>query len=265
MDTKEPASGSSKPFLEVSSEPDRPLPFGYKMGWFAVSTDDAALVARLLDLEDVRVANWQTGLKRAIHMDPFSNDSRRTVFLTPPLDGWILVAAGSLPYPTELSGTDAEFDAIPKRFDNLMLRLTSHFDDVQYFASHRGSGFVSWTRRTEWMYRSFTFGDGWVYLNRGEQTKEERDLGMPDLTGMGQQAATNEIFRLLEERSAQEDALCQTGLSHKEASQRIGHSAAPSEEDVTDLAGLWSVDPCQIEERFQAKSTGLLGVLKLDR
>lgn len=34
MDTKEPASGSSKPFLEVSSEPDRPLPFGYKKGHF---------------------------------------------------------------------------------------------------------------------------------------------------------------------------------------------------------------------------------------
>lgn len=34
MDTKEPAPGSSKPFLEVSSEPDRPLLFGDKKGHF---------------------------------------------------------------------------------------------------------------------------------------------------------------------------------------------------------------------------------------
>jgi len=250
--------------LEASAEPDHPLAFGYKVGWFAVATEDAALVARVLGLVGVQVANWQTGLKMAVKIDPFSRNLDRKVFLTPPLNGWVLVVGGALPYPTELSDTDANFNAITNRFDNLMLRLSSHFPEVQYSASHRVSDFVTWTRRTERLYRSFTYADGWVYLNRGSQTKEERALGMPGLTGMGQQAATDEIFRLLEKQQAEEDALCNLDLSRKEAIQCLRRSPMPSEKNVTELAGLWSLDPSQIEERFHDPSTGLLGELRFD-
>lgn len=264
MSVHKPAPGLSEERLEVSDEPDLPQPFGYKVGWFAVSTNDAALVARVLGLIDVKVANWETGMKVALHRAPSSDEPRRTVFLTPPLDGWVLVVAAGLPYPTELSGTDKSFDAIPRRFNSLVLRLASRFDDVQHFASHRVSGFASWTRCTGGVYRSFSFGDGWVFLNRGSQSKEERDLGLPDLTGMCQQAATAEIFRLVEVQSEQEAAWRQKGLSHKDASLRVGRSAIPGEDDVTDLAGLWSLDPSRLDEKFQQKSTGLIGVVYLD-
>lgn len=260
-----PPAGPPMPALLVSTEPDLPQAFGFKVGWFSVRSDDAALVARVLCLEAVQVANWTTGLKAACTSDPYSDSPRRRVFVTPPLAGWVLVVGASLPYPVQADGSNAELEQIARRFDALMLRLASNFDEVQHFASHRVSSFVTWTWRTERTYRSFTYGDGWVYINRGAQTKAERELGLSDLTGMDLGSATEAISNRLVEEQAQTDALRDSGLSLKEAMQLVGRNAMPDETHVADLAGRWSIDPTGIADRFQEKSTGLLGVLNLDR
>ncbi len=260
-----PAVGAPMPALLVSTEPDVPQAFGFKVGWFAVRSDDAALVARVLGLEAVQVANWTTGLKAACTSDPYSDSPRRRVFVTPPLAGWVLVVGASLPYPVQADGSNAELEQIARRFDALMLRLASNFDEVQHFASHRVSSFVTWTRRTERTYRSFTYGDGGVYINRGAQTKAERELGLSDLTGMDLGTATEALSNRLAEEQMQTDALQESGMSLTEAMHRVGRNAMPSETHVTDLAGRWSIDPTRIEDRFHEKSTGLLGVLNLDR
>jgi len=260
-----PAVGRPMPALLVSAEPDLPQAFGFKVGWFAVRSDDAALIARVMGLEAVQVANWKTGLKAACKSDPYSDSPRRSVFVTPPLDGWVLVVGASLPYPVQSDGSNAELDQIARRFDALMLRLASNFDEVQHFASHRVSGFVTWTWRTERTYRSFTYGDGWVYINRGAQTKAERELGLSDLTGMDLGYATEAISSRLAEEQAQTDALRDAGVGLQEAMRRVGRNAMPDENHVVDLAGRWSIDPTRIEDQFLEKSTGLLGVLNLDR
>lgn len=260
-----PPAGPPMLALLVSTEPDLPKAFGYKVGWFAVQSEDAALVARVLGLEAVQVANWKSGVKAAFTSDPYAESPLIRVFVTPPLDGWVLVVGASLPYPVQSEGSNAGLAQIARRFDALMLRLASHFDEVQHFASHRVSSFVSWTRRTERTYRSFTYGDGWVYINRGAQTTAERELGLSDLTGMDLGASTEALSNRLAEEQAQTDALQASGMSPKEATQRVGRNAMPNETHVTDLAGRWSIDPTGIADRFQEKSTGLLGVLNLDR
>lgn len=263
----QPAStwGAPMPALLVSTEPDLPRLFGGRVGWFAVVSDDMALVARVLGLGAIQVANWKSGLKVACTPQPPSESPNRRVFVTPPLDGWVLVVGASLPYPVEADGSNNELERIARRFDALMLRLASHFDQVQHFASYRTSNFVTWTRRTERTYRSFTYGDGCVYLNRGAQTKAERERGLPDLTGMDLGSANQALFQLLADEQAKKDALLDSGLSLHEAMQRVGRSAMPDESHVAELAGLWSLDPARIEERFHAKSTGLLGLLNLDQ
>lgn len=260
-----PPAGQLRPALLVSTEPDLPQPFWGRVGWFAVLSDDMALVARVLGLGAVQVANWNSGLKAACERQPASENPNRRVFVTPPLNGWVLVVGASLPYSVEADGSNDELKRIARRFDALMLRLASHFDQVQHFASQRTSGFVTWSRRTERTYRSFTYGDGWVYINRGAQTTAERELGMPDLTGMDLGSATEALFRLLGEEQAQKDALLVSGVDLQEAMRRVGRSAMPDENHVADIAGLWSIDPNRMDERFHEKRTGLFGVLNLDR
>jgi hypothetical protein len=251
---------------DISSEPDFPISFGYKAGWFAVRSDDAALVGRVLGLADAHVANWRTGLDAVWHAGSSAVWSSKSigeiqkyrVFITPPLDGWVLVVSNNLPYPVKSEGASLELAHLARRFEELLSRLASHFDNVQYFASHRVSDFVTWTLLTERTFRSFTWGGAWVYINRGMQTKAEMDLGFPNLTGLDCQIATNEIFRLLGES---QDAPAETSSTSVDVGGVKRNSPMPSEVDVTDLAARWSIDPTCIQENFQEKSTGLLGWL----
>lgn len=250
--------------VRVSADPDLPRAFGYKVGWFAVSTSDAALVARVLGLEGTQDANWETGLNAVYASSLAPKESGCRVFLTPPLDGWVLVVGTALPYPVDADGANPELQKMANEFGNLLLRLASHFDDVQHFGNHRVSDFVTWTRRTPRSNRSFTYGDGCVYCNREAQTNTERELGFADLSGLASADAVQVLFRLLGEQQEKHESLRKSGLTFQEASKRVGRSPMPDETDVTDLAAAWSIDPTLIEERFREKSAGTLGLLRLD-
>ena len=87
--TESPRRSDAAPAsLVVDATPDRPIPFGYKEGWLSVRSDDAEAVARALGLQGVVRSNW------ASRLDP-GNRRLGAVFLTPPVDGWTLVATGS--------------------------------------------------------------------------------------------------------------------------------------------------------------------------
>ena len=94
----------------------------------------------------------------------------------PPVSGWVLVVSSSLPYHT----IETHYD-IGKRFDVLFSRLMQRFDDVQFFGSHRGVGFVTWARALNGKpMRIFAFGEADVVANVGEQTPEETKLTFLD-------------------------------------------------------------------------------------
>jgi hypothetical protein len=140
---------------------DQPLPFGYKVAWLAVDTEDTAAVAAALGLRDVGQATWADGLDAAY---------RSSVFVTPPLGQWTL-AVGTALFPPNHA------DEFVKP---LLERLSHEFGDAQYFCTHRDVELHIWARARK---GRLMRGYGWLGKNgrilwdEGAPTRDERDLG----------------------------------------------------------------------------------------
>jgi hypothetical protein len=233
--------------------PDMPEPFGYKVSWFAIKTSDPAAVIDALELGEAVPANWASGLAAA-----YERESDSWMFVSPPVDGWVFAVSPWLPYPTVETHHD-----IGRKFDAMFSRLMSRFDDVQFFGSYRVSDFSAWARALKGKpVRIFAYSgsDSEVLMNFGEQTSGEAKLGLVDLTGLLPTEANNKMSDVAAEQDAEEERLVASGLSFDEAHEKAypnGRHAFPDENDVVELAGLWSVDPALLSDRDDPLSLGL--------
>jgi hypothetical protein len=112
--------------------------------------------------------------------------------------------------------------------------------------------------------RIFAYADGQVLMNFGDQTLEEAKLGFANLTGLSPDDAEEEIFRIAEEQDAEEETLVAGGLSRSDAQAEIrqnGRRAFPNEDDVVELAALWSLDPGQLSDQDHQLGLGLAAPL----
>jgi hypothetical protein len=241
----------------LDQTPDLPQPFGYKVSWFAVRTDDATKVIDALGLAEAAPANWASGLAMA---DRYSREGNSWLFVSPPVNGWVFAVSSSLPYPI-----GETHDDVGRKFDALLSRLMARFDDVQFFGSYRVTGFCAWARALNGKpERMFAYNDGQVLTNFGDQTPDEAKLGFPDLSGLSLPDADDKIFAVAEEQSAEEERLVAAGISWEEALAKIGRSALPDEEDVVELAALWSIDPTQLSDQDHQPGLGFVARLPED-
>lgn len=129
-----------------SLTPDTPIPFGYKTGWLCIRSDDPERVMEVLDVQDKRICNWSVGLEKA--------GENETVFVSPVLNGFILVIGVLEPRPEQLK------------------QWAAGFSELQYFGTHRVVDYHSWAR-----YQDGVLVRGYTFLGEaGEVTWEE---GMP--------------------------------------------------------------------------------------
>ncbi len=145
-------------------EPDTPVPFGYKCAWLAIKTEDPQAVIEALGLQNVRESGWQKGVAAAYGGE---------VFVTPPLNGWVLAASISLPEITDKTR--------PDQLSPLVKSLGKRFPDVQYFGTHRVVEYHGWLRATdgEIVRRYAYLGEcGETLSDEGQQTDEETKLGL---------------------------------------------------------------------------------------
>lgn len=208
--------------LEFDATPDKPVGFGIKTLWLAVRSSDSAAVASSLGLEEVVPCNWSSGYKTIYSY------SENQVFVTPPIDGWVLAAGWAMPDPSD-----------PARLPvwrGLMTRLSETFGETQFFANHRVSSYTAWSRYVNGReVRLFARADDPIF-DLGELTPEEHDLGLH--------------FFDPDSSEAEEESYWQrTDLKD------------PEEEDVLALAGRWSVNPGAFEDRDLPPSAGLAGRL----
>jgi hypothetical protein len=204
---------------EVDDTPDSPSMFGYKISWLAVPSEDIERVFRVLEQADARFdgrelrrCNWRSGLARI-----FANFRNPEVFISPPVDGWILVANWQ---PSDETSLDS--------FKPILERLSAEFGRAFLFGSHRVVSFVMWAVAEDGeLKRGLVESDGTTYVDVGERLSAEEDLGL---------LSYDELDELLETAADQgdEDAL---------------YSRLADERTVLDLAALWSIDPSTLDER----------------
>lgn len=205
--------------IRLADTPDRPHAFGRDMAWLAIRSEDTAAIGAALGLSRMRPANWGSGV--AAIYDPEISDG--LVFITPPIKGWTLVAAESLPIPAGESFID--------KMTPLLRHLAIEFPAVQCFASFPIIDVYGWVRFEKGRRsRAFAVGDGGVIWNNGKISPEERQLGLSFIE-----------IRGIRER-------------HGDLGGEL--QLYPTEEHVFAIAASWSVNPMAIESLRTPSSVG---------
>lgn len=191
----------------TSNAPDTPISFGYKMNWLAIKNTDAKLVADELAADKkVYVTNWHKGVEGAY---------AGATFVSPPVDGWVLVVNPGFVDPT------ANYDK------EALVRLSQKFDEVHLYGTHRVSSAAVWTKFTYGiMLRAVSIGDYELYTEVGTATSEE--------------------LQLIEEAKATRSA---EDIEHLDEQTYI--TLLTDEEWVMKLAAMWSINPTALDERIE--------------
>jgi hypothetical protein len=210
------ARASTSPQSAVDS-PATPVSFAYKTAWFAVKSNDSEAVARALGLKRLRPASWKAGIDSAY------DDDQSSVFVTPPIHGWVLVVGRKL-----LS--------LPPNEGTVLLSLSRQFAEAQFFATMRISDAYMWERAQNGeLVCSFDSGDGEIHRH-GNARAVEKELDLRFFDDESPDAKTPGYY--------DRDDL-----------------TFPDQKDVLKVAALWSVDPSQLDREKGLASTVILGSL----
>lgn len=208
--------------IVYAAEPDRPLAFGYQMGWLAIRTRDTERVVERLSLTETLSANWDNGLG-TVYSD---TEGGSAVFVSPPINGWTFVVGLALPQPLGKAFVDK---SIP-----LLLDLGSQFIEVQYYLAYPSLDCFAWARVIDGrIVRAYAINDEGVVWNKGKPSKEEKALGI-------------KLYEMRGVRKRKGDAEGELVLY-------------PTEQHVMQLAGKWSVDPTRLETVMVSPAHGVIG------
>jgi hypothetical protein len=184
--------------------------FGYKTSWLAVRNRTCAEVADALSLQSRAELDWADGTDRAYEYG---------VYVAAPLRGWVLAHGRR--------HLTAYGDASEPGFPDWLEQLSRALGEVQFFATDRISEYHAWARARDGdLLRGYCYvGErNEVALFRGDPTADERELGI----------GTRQTDPDCERWSDDEwDAWSDT---------------TPSEGDVMEMAGRWSIDPSTIDD-----------------
>lgn len=148
--------------------PDLPQPFGYKLGWLCIKGKTPEEIISILGLKNAQAANWESGLD-AVYEDMFSK-----VFVSPVINGYVL-AVGYVPFGV-MKSVEQELKALDK--------IAAQVDEMTCFTTQRTVDIHVWAK---YVAGKLIRGYGWIgesgdiYLNRGEITPEEINLGFTNL------------------------------------------------------------------------------------
>ena len=192
---------------KIDTTPDAPVNFGYKNSWLAIRASNAEDVIRSVSIDNVQSANWRTGFIAAYNGH---------AFVSPPVDGWVLVVSDRLP------GLGHEPDT--EEWISLMRSLSEKHGDVQYFGTHRVVGYHAWSRFVDGReQRAFAYSgeSGETLVDRGARTAGETELGYNYFDPNCPEAKSNAYW--------EREDLCY-----------------PDEEHVMEIAGKWSINPMSL-------------------
>jgi hypothetical protein len=152
--------------------PDRPVIFGYKQIWLAISATAPQVVADAIGLIDARTSTWKEGIERSYEQG-YDREQRQfrewqEIFVSPPVLSWILAVGGIGALPNA---------CLPEWLPWLR-NLSALLGHVQSFGTHRVSSAAYWAKaRDGRIIRACGYMDGRTLVNEGDLTPEEIALG----------------------------------------------------------------------------------------
>lgn len=166
--------------LRHRESPRRPHPlrnylFERPGRWLAIRSGSSRAVQVALGLADGLPCSWDEGLVEA-------RDSK--LFISPPVDGWVLVVGSSLPDPAD--DPDVAF--------HFLRRISRELGHVQYYGVHRVLHHHAWAIVDSGeVFRAYAWADE-VLWNQGLITAAERDLKLVCLAYASRPEQGTEVF-----------------------------------------------------------------------
>src|SRR5436190_18139850 len=183
--------------------------------WLAVKSNNPHAVQKALGLHNPTPCSWTEGMARV---------SEQKLFVSPPVNGWVLVVGSLLPDSSE--DVDACF-----RF---LQRLSRELGEVQFFSVNRAVGHHAWAHFERGRaVRGYAWA-GETLWNQGRKTWAERKLGLRCFDYCEGDARNN---------FAQPER------------NRV------NVENLFVLAALWSLDPSSIDDSALTDVLGIAGDL----
>jgi hypothetical protein len=229
---------------KFSSVPDMPVNFGYKCSWLSVRTFDQKGLGLALSFKNLQPINWKEGVDKGydyidtkkLDMALSSKNFKKAVdkavsskiFISPPIDGWMLAICGKIPLVDHSSE-----DIFIKDLKSILIKLSSELGEAQYFASNRVSSYYCWCcAKNGRINRLYYYSDG-TMLCEGEPIGLEKELKLLKPSDLDPE---NDVD--LDDESI----------------------AWPDEELVLKIAGSWSINPATLSDRKDLQpSAGLYG------
>lgn len=179
--------------------------------WLAIRSRNLDVVQSALGLDNPKPCSWTEGLS-----------SDRRLFVSPPLQGWILVMGSGLPDPSD--DVDACF-----RF---LMELSRRVGHVQLFKADATLMHHAWARvEAGRVVRAYGWAGGTVW-NQGMKTHAESELGLKCF-GYGE--------------------------GPRPADWSFNELISANVEKVPLLAARWSLNPSDIDARVMERSRGVTG------
>jgi len=183
--------------------------------WLAVRSGNPYVVQAALGLHKPTPCSWEEGLSAA---------QESKLFISPPINGWILVIGSRLPDPSD--DVDACFQ--------FLTALSRKIGQVQFFSLNRVVNHHAWVQmQNGQVFRGYAWAGKTVW-NQGRKTAAETELGLRCYEYAQTPAPTP---------FSQPDPLHQ------------------NTERVYQLARRWSIDPAAVDLRRVRESPGITGEL----
>lgn len=191
---------------------------GPNMSWLVVGTDDVNRLISTLGLIDMQRCTWNAGVS-AIYR---GRKADKSIFVTSPVHGWVLVAGVSLPQPLGSSFVD--------KTSPLLLELSETFGEAQYFSTFPEFDHYAWFKAINGrIVRGFATSDQGEICNLGRVTAAEQLLGL-------------KFFEL-------------RGVDERSGDAGGAMMLSPTQSQVLQLAARWSTDPTRLADSFAQLET----------
>lgn len=199
---------------------DKPINFGYKNIWIAVKTDNKQRIAEILGIGEIKLSNWEHGLKATYNDD---------CFITPRIGYWTLVVGINV---IDAAGTLDGVIELEKKLN----KLSTEFGEAQSFGTYRVDEYHHWIKsingKTARVY-AYSGASGETFKNFGKLTPPEQGLNL--FNSLSKEAESDKYWEREDLDYADEDL-------------------------VMKIAGNWSINPSKLTERTDiADELGIVG------
>lgn len=200
-------------YLE-NNNPQTPIDFGIKTVWIAIKAKNSCEVAQYIELDNQKEVNWIEGTIRAYEGD---------IFITPNLNGWIIIHGWGLPTPDSKFGSDETVA--------LLNYLSGKFEEAYLFGNHRVSSVAFWGKSLKGkLKRLYVVADGTGKVI-GEPNSLELKWNLIDLSENKPNPNKDEWDKL----------------------------KYPGEDEVIEIAEYWSINPMEISKLENIEGKGITG------